>query len=282
MIKVFIRVADLKKHLQQLKDAGKTIGFVPTMGALHAGHISLMERSKQECDQTISSIFVNPTQFDNKEDLVKYPKTTHSDIDKLDLAGVDMLFLPTVEEMYPNGMEITKTYDFGFVATVGEGAAREGHFEGVAQVVGRLLDIVEPHKIIMGQKDYQQCAVITQLLEFRNDETQIVISPTKREEDGLAMSSRNMRLPAEERKSAVVLSQSLNWIKENFKNHSSDELIAKATEMVNNTPHCQVDYIEIRDQKTLAAITDTNSAENAVALIAVQCGPVRLIDNMLI
>jgi len=282
MIKVFIRVADLKKKISQLKSDNKTIAFVPTMGALHAGHISLMEKAKKECDIVISSIFVNPTQFDSKEDLVKYPKTTHSDIDKLDLAEVDILFLPTVEEMYPNGMEITKQYDFGFVATVGEGAAREGHFEGVAQVVGRLLDIVEPNKIIMGQKDYQQCAVITQLLEFRGGKSNIVISPTKREADGLAMSSRNMRLPKAERKSAVVLNQALSWIKDNFKNHTTEELILKATELVNNTPHCEVDYIEIRDQKTLTAITNTKQTNNAVALIAVYCGPVRLIDNMLI
>lgn len=282
MIKIFTKTKELSSHLQQLKQAGNSIGFAPTMGALHNGHISLIKQSKQNCSITVSSIFVNPTQFDNKEDLVKYPDTTRSDITKLDANGTDILYLPTVEEVYPNGTMPTIEYDFGYLTTIAEGAFREGHFEGVAQVVGLLLDIVEPDKIFMGQKDFQQCALVHQLIEFKKIATEIVICPIIRETDGLAMSSRNMRLSEAERKNAVVLSQSLQWIKDNFMKFDISELEQKAKAIIEAKEHCSPVYIEIRDSKTLQPIKANTVSKNVVALGAARVGSIRLIDNMII
>lgn len=282
MIKIFTKTNELKSHLKQLKESGKTIGFAPTMGALHNGHLSLIEQSNQHCDITVSSIFVNPTQFDNKDDLNKYPDTTRKDITMLDQKGMDILYLPTVEEVYPDGTIPNVEYDFGYLTTIAEGAHRKGHFEGVAQVVGLLLDIVEPHKIFMGQKDFQQCALVYQLINFKKIDTEIVVCPIIREEDGLAMSSRNMRLKKEERKNAVILSQSLQWIKDNYTSFSITELEKKATQMINDKEFCQTVYIEIRDRKTLEPIKSNKVQESVVVLGAAQVGAVRLIDNMII
>jgi len=282
MIQIFTKTNELKNHLKQLKESGKTIGFAPTMGALHNGHLSLIEQSNKQCDITVSSIFVNPTQFDNMDDLNKYPDTTRKDITMLDQKGTDILYLPTVEEVYPEGTKPSIEYDFGYLTTIAEGAHRQGHFEGVAQVVGLLLDIVAPHKIFMGQKDFQQCALVHQLIDFKKIETQIVVCPIIREEDGLAMSSRNMRLKKEERKNAVILSQSLQWIKDNYINFSITDLEQKATEMINEKEFCQTVYIEIRDRKTLQPVKSNALQENVVVLGAANVGSVRLIDNMII
>jgi len=282
MIQIFTKTNELKSYLKQIKENGKTIGFAPTMGALHQGHLSLIEQSKQQCDLTVSSIFVNPTQFDNKEDLQKYPDTTRKDITMLDRKGTDILYLPTTEEIYPDGTKPSKEYDFGYLTTIAEGAHRQGHFEGVAQVVGLLLDIVEPHKIFMGQKDFQQCALVHQLIDFKKIETQIVVCPIIREADGLAMSSRNMRLNKEERKNAVVLSQALQWVKDNYTQYDIHELEKKATQLINDKEFCQTVYIEIRDRKTLQPVTNNSVEKNVVVLGAAQVGLVRLIDNMII
>jgi len=282
MIQIFTKTKELKNHLKQLKENDKTIGFAPTMGALHNGHLSLIAESNKQCDITVSSIFVNPTQFDNKDDLNKYPDTTRKDITMLDQKGTDLLYLPTVEEVYPDGTKPTIEYDFGYLTTIAEGAHREGHFEGVAQVVGLLLDIVEPHKIFMGQKDFQQCALVHQLIDFKEIETQIVVCPIIRETDGLAMSSRNMRLKKEERKNAVVLFEALRWVKDNYTNFSIADLEQRATQMINDKAFCQTVYIEIRDRKTLQPIKSSKVQESVVVLGAANVGLVRLIDNMII
>jgi len=282
MIQIFTKTNELKKYLKQLKESGKTIGFAPTMGALHNGHLSLIEQSNQQCDITVSSIFVNPTQFDNKEDLSKYPDTTRKDITMLDQKGTDILYLPTIEEIYPDGTKPSIEYDFGYLTTIAEGAHRQGHFEGVAQVVSLLLDIVDPHKIFMGQKDFQQCALVQQLIDFKQIKTQIVVCPIIREADGLAMSSRNMRLNNEERKNAVILSQALQWIKDNYTHIPINELEQKATQMISEKEFCQTVYIEIRDRKTLQPVKNNAVQVNVVVLGAAQVGLVRLIDNMII
>jgi len=282
MIKVFTTTKALTETVLDLKSKNKVVGFVPTMGALHQGHLSLIKTCNANSDVTIASIFVNPTQFDNKEDLVKYPDTTRKDITLLDANETNILYLPTVEEVYPDGMQAPKKYDFGKVTDVAEGAFRSGHFDGVAQVVGLLLDYVQPDKLFMGQKDFQQCAVVEQLIDYKKLDIELVRCPTKREPDGLAMSSRNMRLNEAERKSAVVLSKALKYVKDNFKNNNIDDVIEKATKMIDETPHSKTVYIEIRHSKTMEAITDNSVTKDAVVLGAANVGPVRLIDNMLL
>ncbi len=282
MIQIFTKTNELKKHLTQLKNGGKIIGFAPTMGALHNGHLSLIAQSNNQCDITASSIFVNPTQFDNKEDLVKYPDTTRKDITILDAKGTDILYLPTVEEVYPDGTKPTIDFDFGYLTTIAEGAYRAGHFEGVAQIVSILLDIVTPHKIFMGQKDFQQCALVHQLIRFKQIDTEIVVCPIIREADGLAMSSRNMRLGDQEREKAIILSQALQWVKKNYANANIADLEEQAKTMINETEFCKADYIEIRDRTTLKPIADNSIKDNVVVLGAAYVGTVRLIDNMII
>lgn len=282
MIQIFTKTNELKNHLKQLKESGQSIGFAPTMGALHNGHLSLIEQSNQQCDITVSSIFVNPTQFDNKDDLSKYPDSTRKDITMLDQKATDILYLPSVEEVYPDGTKPAMEYNFGYLTTIAEGAHRQGHFEGVAQVVSLLLDMVNPHKIFMGQKDFQQCALVQQLINFKQIETQIVVCPIIREADGLAMSSRNRRLNKEERTNAVILSQALQWVKDNYTHFNINELEQKATELINQKEFCQTVYIEIRDRTTLQPIQDNTVQENVVVLGAAQVGSVRLIDNMII
>jgi len=282
MIKVYTTTKALTTDVLALKETGKVVGYVPTMGALHQGHLSLIEKCKANSDVTVASIFVNPTQFDNKEDLVKYPDSTRKDITLLDTNGTDILYMPTVEEVYPNGVQPTETFDFGKVTEVAEGAFRSGHFDGVAQVVGLLLDYVQPNKLFMGLKDFQQCAVIDQLIDYKKVDVELIRCPTLRETDGLAMSSRNMRLSEEERKSAVILNKALHYVKDNFKNESIENLIAKATNMIDETPHSKTVYIEIRHSKTMESITDNSITADAVVLGAANVGPVRLIDNMLL
>lgn len=282
MIKVYTNTKALNNDVLALKAKGKVVGFVPTMGALHKGHISLIEKCKANSDVTVTSIFVNPTQFDNIEDLVKYPDTTRKDITMLDAKETDILYLPTVEEVYPNGEQPTESYNFGKVTQVAEGASRPGHFDGVAQVVGLLLDYVQPNKLFMGQKDFQQCAVVDQLIDYKKMDIELVRCPTIREPDGLAMSSRNMRLNDAERKSAIILSKALKFVKENFKKDTIENVVTKATKMIDETPHSKTVYIEVRHSKTMEKITDNSITTDAVVLGAANVGPVRLIDNMLL
>ncbi|MBP6431704.1 MAG: pantoate--beta-alanine ligase [Ferruginibacter sp.] len=271
----------LNKHLAIIKKTNETIGFVPTMGALHYGHISLVEKSKKENATTICSIFVNPTQFNDPKDYEKYPITIEKDIDMLEKAGCDVLFLPTVDEIYPNGIQNTLHYDLGFVETVLDGKYRPGHFQGVCKVVHRLLDIVTPTNMYLGQKDFQQCMVIKKLTEIINCPTHIIICPTLREADGLAMSSRNMRLNVEEREKAVRISEVLSFIKKEVKPGYLVDLKQRCINYL-TAEGFKVDYVEIANANNLELLENWDGKLPLVALVAAFLNEVRLIDNMML
>lgn len=278
---IFKKVIDLKIYLDSLRKKQQSIGFVPTMGALHQGHLSLIKQSKSETDCTVCSIFVNPTQFGDAEDLEKYPRTTGRDIDLLTGANTDVLFLPSVDEIYPKDLRVEAPFDFGALATTMEGKYRIGHFDGVAQVVNRLLNIVEPNALFMGQKDYQQQAIIANMLQQLKSPIRLVTCPTMRENDGLAMSSRNMRLTEKERQLAVRISQALFQVQEDATVLTLAETKAKALAHL-DIPAFNLDYFEIADGKTLQLIEDWGDAETVVACAAVYLGAVRLIDNVIV
>lgn len=278
---LFKQRAALRDFLEQEKKAGKRIGFVPTMGALHEGHLSLVRDAKAATDLVVCSIFVNPTQFNDPKDFEKYPITINEDIQKLTSAGTDVLFLPSVTEMYPEGVNAQHPhYDFGYVETVLEGAHRPNHFQGVGIVVHKLLDIVAPADLFMGQKDFQQCMIIKRLLEITGIPCQLHICPTLREADGLAMSSRNMRLSPEERKTAVQISRSLKALVRNIRQQPFGELRETARNELENAGFL-VDYIEIADAGNLQILSAPIPGP-MVALAAAKLGEIRLIDNMLI
>jgi pantoate--beta-alanine ligase len=267
--------------IQQLLHQKTRVGFVPTMGALHEGHLSLIRRSKKEDSFTVCSIFVNPTQFNNKKDFEKYPITISHDVDMLEKAGCDLLFLPTVMEMYPEGTDPKIKYELGYLETILEGAYRPGHFQGVCQVVDRLLQIVPADRMYLGQKDYQQCMVLKKMIAEKHPRTEVVVSSTMRESDGLAMSSRNMRLNEQERKLAVKISDTLTFIKDNLKNGYLNDLKERARNFL-TTEGFKVDYVEIANADTLEAMENNDGKTKLVALIAAYIGDVRLIDNLLL
>lgn len=278
---IFKKAADIGIFLQQKRQKNPKTGFVPTMGALHQGHISLIESARSENDVVVCSIFVNPTQFNDPKDFQNYPITIENDIDLLEKAGCDALFLPAVEEMYPAGLENKKTYALGYLETVLEGRYRPGHFQGVCQVVHRLLTIVPADRLYLGQKDFQQCMVIRKMIELENLPIETVICPTLRETDGLAMSSRNMRLDKEAREKAVEISRTLLHIKSSLKAGDLSELKTAAVEQLNRTGF-KTDYVEIADADTLELIGRWDGKRKLVALCAAFLGEVRLIDNMLL
>lgn len=277
---IFHTVDQLSGYLLLLKQQGQTIGFAPTMGALHQGHLSLLEASKKHCDKTLSSIFVNPTQFNNPSDFEKYPITIAADIKLLELAGCDILFLPSVAEMYPSGTEKKTEYDLGFLETVLEGSSRPGHFQGVCMVMDRLLSIVLPNDLFMGLKDYQQCMVVKRLLELKGwkQTIQFHACPTLREVDGLAMSSRNLRLSEEQRITAPAIYECLQFIKQNLKPGPLQPIKQKACELLAQKGF-KIDYVEIADATSLELIHTWNGTQRITALIAAFLGEVRLIDN---
>ena len=258
---------------------GKT-GFVPTMGALHDGHISLINKSKQENALTICSIFVNPTQFNNIQDFNKYPITIESDINKLENAACDILFLPSVEEMYPPN-EINEHYELGLLENILEGKYRPGHFQGVCIIVDKLLLAVNPSKLYLGRKDYQQCMVISKMINDKNYNIEVDVCDTIREIDGLAMSSRNLRLNAAERKNALRIIESLQIIKSDIKEGSLTEIKLRATNFLQGHGY-KVDYIEIADAESLEIINDWDGKKKLVALVAAYLNEVRLIDNLIL
>jgi pantoate--beta-alanine ligase len=274
---IFHTVQQLQKYLGQQKQKGLTTGFVPTMGALHHGHISLIEQSKKATDLTICSIFVNPTQFNDPKDFEKYPVTISADVELLLKGGVEVLFFPSVKEIYPNGINEQSHYDLAFLETVLEGKYRPGHFQGVCQVMHRLLDIVKADHLFMGQKDYQQCMVINHLINTRHIPTKLHIAPTLREIDGLAMSSRNMRLTKEDRQTAVAISQTLNQMKTQLQQGSLQKIKEEATAFLTSKGF-RVDYTEIAHANTLTLLDNWNGTDPVVALIAAYIGEVRLID----
>jgi pantoate--beta-alanine ligase len=276
---VFKHIAKLQAHLQQ---QGTNIGFVPTMGALHAGHISLISRAKQDGGLVVCSIFVNPTQFNDPADFEKYPSSLPQDMEMLAEAGCDVLFAPSVAEMYPGGAAATISYDFGYVETLLEGAHRPGHFKGVGQVVARLLDIVKPHTMYLGQKDYQQCMVLTQLVTMPGvHPAKVAIVPTLREADGLAMSSRNRRLTEPQRVIAALIYQCLVSIQAK-KDSGNFTVVQKECNDILKAKGFEPDYIAIADAETLAPLENYDATRPMVALIAAKIGEIRLIDNMVL
>ncbi|MDR0866778.1 MAG: pantoate--beta-alanine ligase [Candidatus Symbiothrix sp.] len=271
-------VAELQGSLQQKREEGKSIGFVPTMGALHPGHIELVKQCVAENDVSVVSIFVNPTQFNNPEDLLKYPRTLEADSKLLQEAGVDIVFAPSVEEIYPE--PDTRQFDFGDLETVMEGQFRPGHFNGVAQVVSRLFDVVKPDRAYFGEKDFQQLAIIRQLVKQLGLNIRIIPHPIVREPDGLALSSRNTRLTPEQRKNAVAISQTLRKNQKEQNRQPVSELKKKVTAEINAVPELQVEYFDIVDGHTLQSITNWSDTNYPVGCIAVYAGDVRLIDNI--
>ena len=281
---IFKYAEQLARYIQQQKTAGKEIGFVPTMGSLHNGHIALINQSKQATAVTVCSIFVNPTQFNNPTDYQLYPNTIERDIMKLEAAGCDALFLPSIAEMYPQGTTGLEHYDLGYLETLLEGKFRPGHFQGVCQVMFRLLSMVQPHQLFMGQKDYQKCMVVSRLLTLMKSGIQLVTCPTLREPDGLAMSSRNMRLSLHDRQIAITIYQCLTYIKQQLNQGASWPVIKEQAEKMLTDAGFRIDYVELADANTLEPATDTtpNSYPGTrVALIAAFLLDVRLIDNML-
>lgn len=272
----------LQKFISATENQANTLGFVPTMGALHNGHISLINLCKKQATITVCSIFVNPTQFNDPKDFEKYPITIEQDILQLEQAGCDVLFLPSVQEMYPNGTQLTQPYALGFIETILEGSSRPGHFQGVCMVVHRLLDIVKPNLLFLGQKDYQQCMVINKLIELLGlqQKIKLVIGNTLREDSGLAMSSRNMRLSNEQKQQATAIYQSLLYIKESVSYTPIEQIEATVTNKLLQAGFEKVDYVSICNAQTLAPVTVFNEEIKLVALIAAFIGGVRLIDNM--
>lgn len=278
MMKIISTVIQLRSFIADARLSGKTIGFVPTMGALHEGHLELMRRAKRENDLLVVSIFVNPIQFNNKEDLEKYPRTLEQDASMLETVGCDFLFAPDVNEMYPE--PVPDQYDFGKLADVMEGASRPGHFNGVAIVVRKLLEIVEPDKAYFGEKDFQQLAIILQLVKLILLPVEIIPCPIVREADGLAMSSRNMRLTENERFVAPFIYQTLKQAVKLNTVLSPEELKRWMVEKFKKRPEFKVDYVEIAEDQLLQPVTHWNDAKSVYIFVAVFLGNVRLIDNM--
>ena len=273
-------VEETKKILHSVREKRKIIGFVPTMGALHEGHLRLIRRSVSENGFTACSIFVNPIQFNNPEDLAKYPRTLEKDKEMVEGAGCDLLFAPSVGEMYPGGEKPEVKVDFGMLDKVMEGKFRPGHFQGVAVVVKRLFEIIEPGKAYFGKKDFQQLAIISQMVHSLKLPVEIVPCETVREPDGLAMSSRNTRLTPAERAIAPHIYEVLQLVKEKRGGMSVRELELWATKKINEKPELRVEYFEICNRKTLLPLHDWNEPEGAVACTAVFLDEVRLIDNI--
>lgn len=269
---------DLSIHLDNVKAAGKTIGLVPTMGALHEGHISLVKNAAAHNDITVASIFVNPTQFNDRTDLERYPRTLEKDLEMLQKQETDLVFVPSVEEMYPEKESIT--FDLGGLDRVMEGLYRKGHFNGVTQIVSKLLETVTPHRAYFGQKDFQQLVIVRRLVELLQMDVEIVSCPIVREVDGLAMSSRNVRLSREERKIAPFIYITLQLARQKQGSLSPDQVKDWVSKQFEYQPLMEMEYFEIVEDKGLESITDWDEKVNKVGCIAVYLGKVRLIDNI--
>ncbi|MBR5132826.1 MAG: pantoate--beta-alanine ligase [Alistipes sp.] len=270
------RVAELNTALANLPKEG--VGFVPTMGALHAGHRSLVERARRENDTVVVSVFVNPTQFNDKNDLKNYPRTPEADCAILEAAGADIVFMPSVEDIYPE--PDTRVFDFGLVDKVMEGATRPGHFNGVAQVVSRLFEIVKPQRAYFGEKDFQQIAVIKAMVEQLAIDIDIVECPIVRGEDGLALSSRNELLTAEHRQAAPHIYATIKQCSEKMATMTPAELTKWVVETIDSNPLLKTIYFEAVDARTMQRVESWNEAERVQGCCAVQAGEIRLIDNI--
>lgn len=278
---VFKHVHHLMAELNNQRRKGFSIAFVPTMGALHQGHISLLEKATAANTVIVSSIFVNPTQFNEAGDFEKYPKTIDMDVYSLEKAGCDIVFLPSLKEMYPNGSILHKTYNLGYLDKLLEGASRPGHFQGVCQVMERLLGIVQPASLVLGQKDYQQCMVISKLVSLTGTPIEIVIGETLREQDGLAMSSRNLRLSDDGRIKAPLIYETLTWIKQQIKPGNLQSIKKQAADNL-NARGFKTDYVEIANAASLQIVDEWDGQSALVILIAAFIDDIRLIDNLLV
>lgn len=275
---IFNRTNEIAEYLLNLRNSGKTTGFVPTMGALHQGHLSLIKQAQQGNNVVICSIFVNPTQFNDPADLEKYPRPIADDIKKLEAAGCDVLFSPAVNEMYADNEQWH--LNVGELEHLLEGEFRPGHYQGVTQVVYKLFNIIKPERAYFGQKDYQQFMVIGKMVELLNLPVKLVMCPIEREADGLAMSSRNIHLSAADRQHALVLSQTLKWVKAHFDKNNIVQLKADAEKKIGNEPGVQLEYFVIADGANLHPANQ--KTQNVVALVAARVGNTRLIDNMIL
>jgi pantoate--beta-alanine ligase len=277
-MKIIHTISELQVHLEESRNLGREIGLVPTMGALHEGHIRLVERCVQENPVCVVSVFVNPTQFNDKNDLISYPRTPEQDADMLRRAGCSIVFMPSVEEMYPE--EDNRQFEFGSLETVMEGRFRPGHFNGVAQIVSKLFEAVMPDRAYFGEKDFQQLAIIRRMTSDLGFPIRIVPCPIVREKDGLAMSSRNRRLSSEEREKAPRIAELLFKSITFVSARSIAETITFVTEGLASDPVFRLEYFEIVDGDTLQPVEKWADSEHIVGCIAVFCGPVRLIDNI--
>lgn len=277
-MKIVHTIKDLQNELSKQKSAGKTVGLVPTMGALHAGHASLVERCVSQNDITVVSIFVNPTQFNDKNDLEKYPRTFEADSQLLEKCGATYVFAPSVAEMYPQ--PDTRQFSYPPLDTVMEGAFRPGHFNGVCQIVTKLFDAVQPHRAYFGEKDFQQLAIIREMVRQMNYPIEIVGCPIVREADGLALSSRNTRLSSAERKNALKISQTLFESRTFAAEHSVAETKQFVEEAIAAAAGLELEYFQLVDGNTLQPIENWADTGYAVGCITVFCGDVRLIDNI--
>ncbi|SDH32251.1 pantoate--beta-alanine ligase [Pedobacter terrae] len=280
-LEIFKTKAALKAFLKPLKASAKKIALVPTMGALHNGHISLIKLAQQNADIIICSIFVNPTQFTDPKDLEKYPRPIEHDLAMLADAGCNAVFMPNVEEMYPTGADEAWHIDLGHAEFLLEGAFRKGHYQGVTQIVKKLFDAVEPDVAMFGQKDFQQVLMIKNMLAYFKLPITIITCPIIREEDGLAMSSRNIHLSQSERAHSLVLSKSLQFVMDHFDDYSLAELVDRAKAFYENIDGVELDYFTIANGDTLEP-AKSKDENNLVALIAAKVGSTRLIDNMII
>ncbi len=277
-MEIVYTIKDLQVALSDLRVRGKKVGLVPTMGALHAGHASLVKRCVAENDVAVVSVFVTPTQFNDKNDLIKYPRTLEADCRLLEDCGVAFVFAPSVEEMYPE--PDMRQFSYAPLDTVMEGAFRPGHFNGVCQIVSKLFDAVEPDRAYFGEKDFQQLTIIREMVRRMNYPLEIVGCPIVREADGLALSSRNARLSAEERKNALKISQALFESRTFAASHTVAETQKFVEDAIAVAPGLRLEYFELVDGNTLQKITNWEDTSYAVGCITVFCGEVRLIDNI--
>jgi pantoate--beta-alanine ligase len=278
-MKIFRKISEYADYQRDISGNNLMVGFVPTMGALHQGHLSLIEKCSKENQVTVVSIFVNPTQFNDSNDFKKYPRDENKDFRLLEgvLSEMDVVFCPDVTEMYPK--PDTRQFDFAYLESVFEGADRPGHFNGVAQVVSRLFEIIKPRRAYFGEKDYQQLLIIKKLVHMLNLEVEIVPCPLIREQDGLAMSSRNQRLSSEERKEAAEISKTLFEARLLFPLRDINDIREFVSEKINSSKLLKLAYFDVVNAETLCAAEDTDN-EKLIALIAVIVGNVRLIDNV--
>lgn len=279
-MEVIKQVSTIRKKVQDLRCQGKRIGFVPTMGALHEGHLQLLRASSQENDITVCSIFVNPTQFNNPEDYKLYPRTLEQDISLLESVNCDILFVPDAQEVYQQ--QTLLQFSFGVLESVMEGEHRPGHFNGVATVVSKLFNYVKPHQAYFGQKDIQQVAIIKQLVQALSFDLEVICYPTIRESDGLAMSSRNKRLNGEQRQIATALYEALLMAKGQLKSETTDNIRKEVEAFLASKQQVELEYFEIADANTLQPLASLDGVNEVALCLAAFVGPVRLIDNLLV